>query len=101
MNELEPRLTDDLRQWLHQLAPPGAPYLHNDIHLRTDYMAVHHPEEEPPNTHAHLLAMLLGQSLTVPITEGELDLGRFQSVFLVELDGPRDRTLAVQVCGHD
>ncbi len=47
------------------------------------------------NSDAHLLSSLVGQSVTVPINDGELALGRWQAVFLLELDGPRKRELWV------
>ncbi|MCX7898195.1 MAG: secondary thiamine-phosphate synthase enzyme YjbQ [Rhodocyclaceae bacterium] len=94
VNENEPRLHADLRAFLARLAPPQARYLHNDIHLRDC------PPDEPENAHAHILAMLLGSSEALPIEEGRLAMGRWQSVFLVELDGPRQRTVTLQVWGE-
>ena len=47
------------------------------------------------NSDAHLLAALIGTAISVPISAGELALGRWQAVFLVELDGPRKRELWV------
>ncbi|EEH56232.1 uncharacterized protein MICPUCDRAFT_8703, partial [Micromonas pusilla CCMP1545] len=93
INEAEGRLMDDVRQYLTRLAPPGDPYLHNDLHLRRV------PVVEPENAHSHLLSMLIGNSETIPVVDGELALGTWQSVMLVELDGPRTRTLGVQVVG--
>lgn len=49
------------------------------------------------NADAHLRAMLVGPSVTVPVADGSLDLGRWQSVLLVECDGPRTRTVDVRV----
>lgn len=49
--------------------------------------------------HSHLLSMVLGNSETVPVTQGKLALGTWQSVMLVELDGARKRTVGVQVTG--
>lgn len=93
INENECRLLDDLRAFFGRLAPPDAAYLHNDIHRRDC------PPDEPKNAHSHLLAMLTGSSEAIAIVHGDLDLGRWQSVFLVELDGPRERTVSVQVIG--
>jgi hypothetical protein len=45
------------------------------------------------NCHAHLIAMLLGSSESIPIHEGRLMKGTWQSVILAELDGPRERTI--------
>jgi len=47
------------------------------------------------NSDAHLLSTLIGVSATIPIEEGELRLGRWQAVYLVELDGPRKREVWV------
>jgi secondary thiamine-phosphate synthase enzyme len=49
------------------------------------------------NAPAHIKSTLTGLSLTVPIDNGRLALGRWQGVFLCEFDGPRDRTIVVQV----
>ncbi|GBF87527.1 secondary thiamine-phosphate synthase enzyme [Raphidocelis subcapitata] len=104
INEYETRLLDDIRQFLRRLAPPTDPYLHNDLHLREA------PEgwpggweawaqQEPENAHSHLLSLMLGNSETVPISGGELKTGVWQSVMLVELDGPRKRSVGVQIVG--
>ena len=94
INENEERLLEDVRRFFARLAPPGDVYLHNDIHLRDC------PSDEPENAHSHLLAMLVGSSEVVPIADGEPDLGRWQSLFLVELDGPRERTVSLQLFGE-
>ncbi len=43
------------------------------------------------NADAHVLSSLIGAAVTVPVSDGELALGRWQAIFLVELDGPRRR----------
>ena len=43
--------------------------------------------------------MLLGSSETIPVTSGRMVLGQWQSVMLVDVDGPRERTVGVQVVG--
>ncbi len=47
------------------------------------------------NSDAHLMATLVGASVLVPIADGELALGRWQGVYLLELDGPRKREVWV------
>ena len=49
------------------------------------------------NSDSHLLSSLFGQSQTLLIRDGELDLGRWQGIFLAEFDGPRTRTVRVAV----
>ena len=49
------------------------------------------------NSDSHLLTSLFGQSQTLFIRDGELDLGRWQGVFLAEFDGPRSRSVMVAV----
>ena len=94
INEYEERLLVDIKTYLHKLAPPDDKYLHNDLHLREV------PPDEPENAHSHLMAMTLSTSEVVPIVAGKLALGTYQSVLFVELDGPRQRTLFVQVTGE-
>ena len=94
INENEKRLLEDVKAFLTRLTPPGKKYLHNDIHLRDC------PPDEPENAHSHLAAMLLGSSEAVPVRAGKLMLGQYQSVMLCELDGPRTRSVSVQVFGE-
>ena len=93
VNEDEERLRRDVENWFLSVAPPDAKWLHNDIHLRDC------PPDEPENAHAHIIQMLLGQAQTFIVHDGAPVLGRWQSLLMVELDGPRTRTLAVQVVG--
>lgn len=92
VNENEPRLIDDIKETLARLVPALAEYRHNDIEARG-------LPDEPRNAHAHIAAMLLGNSATVPIAGGALALGTWQSVLFFELDGPRSRTVSVQIGG--
>ncbi|MBT3028549.1 MAG: secondary thiamine-phosphate synthase enzyme YjbQ [Candidatus Thiodiazotropha sp. (ex Ctena orbiculata)] len=94
VNENEARLFEDMRNFLLSVAPPGEPYKHNDLHLRVNI-----PPDEPENAHSHLIAMLLGNGEVVAVVNGEPVLGRYQSILLLEMDGPRERNLAVQVMG--
>ena len=95
INEFEERLLEDLKVWLKKLAPEDGKYLHNDIEQRDC------PPDEPENAHSHLMVLLLGSSETVPITNRKLALGEYQSVMLIDLDGPRERTVNIQVIGED
>jgi len=94
VNENEERLFEDIRNYFLTIASPEASYKHNDLHLRVNI-----PPDEPENAHSHLIAMMLGNSETVTIHNGALALGRYQSILMLEMDGPRERTLAVQVLG--
>jgi secondary thiamine-phosphate synthase enzyme len=92
VNENEQRLLADIERFFLQLVPADRPWLHNDLHLRADI-----PPDEPRNAHSHLIALLLGNHLTLPVVDGRLGLGRYQAVLLVELDGPRQREVLVQL----
>jgi secondary thiamine-phosphate synthase enzyme len=94
INEDEPLLHEDLAALLDGLAPPGRDYAHNDLSRRTDPAP-----DESRNGDAHCKAVALGASETVAIEDGALQLGRWQRVFLVELDGPRQRTVCVTIIG--
>lgn len=95
LNENEPLLLLDLQSLLERLAPGDAGYHHDDFSRRQGLL-----QGEPVNGHAHCRQLLLQPSCTVLVEEGELVLGRWQSVFAVELDGPRQRQLALQLEGE-
>lgn len=100
VQEDEPLLIEDLKEFLARIAPRGDHYRHNDFRVRTTHMH----EDESPNGSSHCLQLLLGASESVPVADGELQLGTWQRVFLVELDGPRPgngpaRDVLVQVLG--
>jgi secondary thiamine-phosphate synthase enzyme len=56
--------------------------------------------QEPINAHAHLLAMLVGSSESLPLVDGVLQIGTWQSLLLLELDGPRQRRVGVHIMGE-
>ena len=95
INEDEPLLMEDLKQFLLRIAPRDGNYKHNDFFIRTANMT----EDECPNGHAHCQHLLLGTSETIPIVDSELLLGRWQRIFLIELDRPRERQVFIQVQG--
>jgi secondary thiamine-phosphate synthase enzyme len=96
INENEPLLIQDMAEFLERFSPRGGDYHHNDFSIRTVNM---HPNE-PPNGHAHVQHLLMGTSETVPIIDGAMQFGQYQSVFFIELDEPRDREIMVQVVGE-
>ena len=95
VNENEPLLIKDMEQFLLRIAPVNAYYGHNDFTIRTVNMT----EDECPNGHAHCQHLLLSSSETIPLMDGELQLGTWQRLFLIELDRPRQREVLVQVVG--
>jgi secondary thiamine-phosphate synthase enzyme len=96
VNENEPLLLGDLKAMLERLASEGEAYAHDDPLRRR----VNLEPGERRNGHAHARALLLGDSRQIDVLEGRLELGRWQSIFLVELDGPRRRTVSVTMMGH-
>jgi secondary thiamine-phosphate synthase enzyme len=95
VNEHEPLLLNDLARMLSRLAPAGDYYEHNDFTIRT----VNMNEDECANGHAHCQHLMLGASETLPVHEGEVRIGRWQRIFLVELDHARHREVFVQALG--
>ena len=96
INENEPLLLEDMAKFLEGVAPRHAPYRHNDFEIRT----VNMNPDESPNGHAHLQHLVLGTSETVPILDGAMQFGTYQSIFFIELDHPRNREVMVQVVGE-
>jgi secondary thiamine-phosphate synthase enzyme len=95
VNEHEPLLLEDMLAMLERLAPAAEAYAHDDLSRRT----VNLTPRERRNGHAHCQALLLPPSATLVVEGGRLALGRWQRVFLIELDGPQRRELAVTVTG--
>lgn len=95
VNEAEPLLLADFTAFLDRLAPQTSVYHHDDMTRRHGV-----PHDEPRNGHAHCRALLLPTSATLTIVDGGLQLGRWQRVLLVELDGPRRRDVSVVLVGE-
>jgi len=86
--EYEPGVQRDMREALQRLFPKGIEY-------------EHHKAWNDGNGHSHVRASFLGSSLTLPICEGEVQLGTWQQVVLMELDnGGRNRTVIIQIIGE-
>jgi secondary thiamine-phosphate synthase enzyme len=96
VNEHEPLLLEDLKSTLERLAPRKASYRHDDFTIRT----VNLTPEEKPNGHAHCKALFLPVAGLINVHDGEMQLGRWQRIFFVELDCARDRTFSVLVMGE-
>ena len=99
MNEFEPSLLDDFTRLLTGIVPRESYYAHDDWDRRTENIC---PEDQDfGNGHSHCMAMLLGTAgESIPLNEGELQLGTFQRVLFIELDRERDRRWIVQVVGN-
>lgn len=95
LNENEPLLLQDMSAMLERLSASAGLYKHNDLARRVGEME----PDECANGHAHCQHLLLGGSENIPIADGRMDLGRWQRIFLLELDRPRHRQLVVQVFG--
>ena len=96
INENEPLLLKDMEAFLEKLSPREGGYQHNDFSIRTVNMS----PDESPNGHAHLQHLLLGSSETIPLIDGHMQFGNYQSVFFIELDHPRSREVMLQVVGE-
>lgn len=75
----DPDVARDIEAWLSDAAPQGAGYRHRE-----------------GNADSHIKTSLMGPGLTLVVSGGELQLGRWQGVFLCEFDGPRTRRVVVQ-----
>ncbi|MCE4620629.1 MAG: secondary thiamine-phosphate synthase enzyme YjbQ [Desulfurococcales archaeon] len=85
INEAEPGLMEDIVEFLKEYTKPGAPWRHNRI---------------DDNAHAHLGQSVLGHHVSIPVTAGRLNMGTWQRVLLVEMDGPRRRRIIITVMGE-
>src|SRR5438067_11794494 len=91
INEFQSALIDDLKGLVDKLMPERGGYRHDDPRFS---------DCERGNGHSHLRAALLGRSVALGVNNGELTLGRFQSVIFAEFDGPRKRDVTIQVIGE-
>ena len=84
LNEYEPRIVEDYLTWVRREIPPGAGWRHDEV---------------DDNAHAHIASLIIGQSRMLPVSGGRLLRGNWQEVLLLEFDGPRRRSIVVQVWG--
>ena len=91
INEFQSALIDDLKRLVERLVPERGGYRHDDPR---------YSDCERGNAHSHLRAALLGRSIALGVSNGELSLGRVQSIIFAEFDGPRKREITVQVLGE-
>lgn len=91
VNEHEPLLLQDLERFFARLAPAGDAYAHDDFGRRSGPLA----PDERRNAHAHCRAALLRQFENLLVADGDLYLGRWQRLFLVDFDGPQSRQVVL------
>ena len=91
VNEFQGALVEDLKALMERVVLERGGYRHDDPR---------YSDCERGNAHAHLRAALLGRSIAVGVNDGDLTLGRFQSIIFAEFDGPRTREVNLQVIGE-
>ena len=96
VNEHEPLLLADFAELLERAVPSHTSYHHDDVGARTVNLTL----GERPNGFAHCRALFMPASVCLNVIDGRLQLGRWQRVFLAELDGPRTRTVSVLALGE-
>jgi secondary thiamine-phosphate synthase enzyme len=90
INEFQTALLTDIRRFLEQMVARDAEWLHNNPE---------HSDCDRMNADSHLRALLLGHTLTLQVSGGEVVLGQWQRILMAELDGPRARSLRIQIFG--
>jgi len=91
VSEYQNALVDDVAGFLRRVVADDLPYKHNSPEFS---------DCDRKNAASHLRSLLFNNSVVLPVSDGEVVLGQFQSVILAELDGPRERSLKVQVLGE-
>ena len=91
INEFQDALVEDMKAFVNRLVPERGGYRHDDPRLS---------DCERGNADSHLRAAFLNQTVAVPVAGGQLVLGRWQSIIMAELDGPRERTFQVHFMGE-
>ncbi len=90
MNEVQGALLSDVTNMFEQIIPSAVYYKHNDPLLS---------DCDRRNADAHLRAVVVGHSVSIPIIDGKLKIGTWQNVLLTEFDGPNNRKIHIQVMG--
>jgi secondary thiamine-phosphate synthase enzyme len=90
INEWQDALLADVKNLTESIVPRDTYYRHNDPEFS---------DCDRHNADSHLRIVVLGHNASVPIDQGELVLGRWQSVILTEFDGPNQRKVHLQVFG--
>lgn len=90
INEFQTALLTDIRRFLEQMVARDEEWMHNNPD---------HSDCDRMNADSHLRAMLLGHNLTLQVSGGEVVLGQWQRILMAELDGPRARSLRIQIFG--
>ena len=90
VSEFQNALLDDIAVFLRRVVSDDVPYKHNSPEFS---------DCDRKNAASHLRSMLFNNSVMLPVSDGELVLGEFQCVILAEMDGPRERSLKVQLLG--
>jgi secondary thiamine-phosphate synthase enzyme len=91
VSEFQNALLDDIAGFLRRVVEENLPYKHNSPEFS---------DCDRKNAASHLRSLLFSNSVVLPVCDGELVLGQFQSVILAEMDGPRERSLKVQFLGE-
>jgi secondary thiamine-phosphate synthase enzyme len=91
VSEFQNALLDDIAGFLRRVVEEDLPYKHNSPEFS---------DCDRKNAASHLRSLLFSNSVVLPVCDGELVLGQFQSVILAEMDGPRERSLKVQFLGE-
>jgi secondary thiamine-phosphate synthase enzyme len=96
VNEAEPLLIEDMKKLLEKMAPRTYKYMHDNFEIRTVNMC----DGECKNGHSHNKALHLPTSAMMNIIKNELQLGKWQRIFAIELDRSRPRQIALQIIGE-
>ncbi len=95
INHNEPMLMQDFSKMLFRLAPIDERYSHDMFELTKK-----NESDGRSNGHSHCKSILIGNSENIPLVDGQLLLGKKQSIFFAEFDGGRKRDFIVQIMGN-
>jgi secondary thiamine-phosphate synthase enzyme len=90
LSEWQDALVDDVRGFFEKVVERESYYKHNDPQFS---------DCERMNADSHLRGMMMGQTLMLQVRNAAVLLGTWQSIVLAEFDGPRSRSVSVQICG--
>ncbi|MGM0607796.1 MAG: secondary thiamine-phosphate synthase enzyme YjbQ [Candidatus Muiribacteriota bacterium] len=86
INDIDSSLVEDIKDFMKKLVPRQGEYRHNG------------PDEE--NADGHIRQLLAGHHITLPVSEGNLYMGKWQTVYYAEYDGQRPKNILIKIIGQ-
>lgn len=100
VTEHETGIFGDFKDLVCKLIPKDCYYRHNDLSIRTENLVCQSGPSDCLNGYSHCTQLLMRNSETIPIVDGKMVFGKWQRIFMIELDCARKRQIFLQAMGE-